>query len=431
MSDLENDLKRVLRQRADGDHVTGPEAMLGRVEKGAARLHRRRVAAVALSTLAIVTAGATVALSAGNLTNTNPQVVGPTTSPTPGTSQSTTVPTLRPPQTVSPPIGGIPSNTASTGPTTLPSSPTTQPTATRTVVPGVVVTDFQVSDVAAYGANTIRVLGTAQCDGLQCYPVLVSTDGGKTFQYDGTVPGQVYSFGFDGINRWAQGPGKTVWQSWDAGKTWEKHIAPGAVQDAFGRGTPVLRIGGKLYQGGGLPYFYPIEERFERVDDYSVWGRAVVSGDDNGTIGVTVSNSDHVPRPTGCKTTSTLTEVSAGPGDVIWLMCPTADGPVLRLSTDAGRTWRVVPAKVPRLGSVTQIAAVSATSALFYTGPTSKATLVSAGGATREVVITGLAQVDELFFQTSQIGYAAGLSQLHRTTDGGKTWQRIRFDGFE
>lgn len=441
MSDLENDLKRVLRNKADGDYVTGADVMLDRVSKGATRLHRRRIGAVALSTLAIVTAGTTLALNLGDITDANPPVIGKTTTPPPGvtpTAVPQTAPTSMPTKgtTEGPAIGGQSTNTATTTPTITPTTPAATP---KVPAGGVTVTGFNFRGVATNGENTIRVIGDGDCNGAGCYPILLSTDGGKTFQYEESAPGQAHDLGVSGDYWWTSGGSqRSIQSSENDGKTWTPHQAPGVIRAVYGQGgTPVFKIGTgsdmHFYRGGGSPYFTRIEPGLGRAHDYSVWGRAVASGDVNGMVGVVVSNSDHKPRMTPCKTTSIDTQLSAGPGDVIWLMCPTsaAAGPTLMVSSDAGKTWKTVTSDVPRPGAVNHIAAISADSALYYAGPTSKATRVRTDGSTREVVITGMAEVGELYFQTSSVGYASSYGRLMRSTDGGLTWHRVTFPAFE
>lgn len=442
MSDLENDLKRVLQNKADGDYVTGADVMLDRVAKGATRLHRRRIGAVALSTLAIVTAGTTLALNLGNITDANPPVISKTTTPPPGVPP-TTAPSVRPTvaptsgSTEGPPVGGLPTNTTTTTPTITPTKPAVTPT-----VPagGVTVTDFQYHGLAANGPDTIRVVGEGKCNGVACFPILISRDGGKNFQYEESAPGRAHDLGVTGDYWWTSGGSQqTMWSSHDDGKTWAMHQAPDVIRRYYGQdGAPVFKIGTgsdmHFYRAGGTTsYFVRIEPGLGRAHDYSRWGRAVASGDVNGEIGVTVSNSDHKPRMTGCETNAIESRVSSGPGDVIWLMCPTSasDAPTLKLSTDAGRSWKTVAAKVPRPGSVNHIAAISANEAIYYAGPTSKATLVRADGSTREVVITGMVTPEELYFQTSSVGYASSYGRLMRSTDGGLTWHRVTFPAFE
>ncbi|MFC0628370.1 WD40/YVTN/BNR-like repeat-containing protein [Kribbella deserti] len=447
MSDLEKDLKRVLHDKADGDYVTGSDVMLHRVAKGAVRLHRRRVGAAVLSTLAVVTAGTTLALNLGNITDANPPVVANTTTPTTtptGSSDSPVKPSTAPTGGSSdgPPVGGSPPPNTTTTTNTTPTSPTSTPTTpgVKPTVPpvgGVTVTDFGYHGASTNGSNTIRVVGSGKCNGVECYPILVSVDGGKSFQYEESAPGQAHDLGVKGDYWWVSGGSQTtIWSTHDSGKTWTKKTAPGVIRRIYGQGrTPVMKIGTgsdmRLYAAGD--FFERIEPALGSVHDYSLWGRGVAVGDVNGEIGVTVSNSDHKPRMTGCKTNAIESRVSSGPGDVIWLMCPTSASvaPTLKVSTDAGRTWKTVAANVPRPGSVNHIAAISATEAIYYAGPTSKATLVRADGSTQGIVLTGLASPAELYFQTSSVGYASGDGRLLRTTDSGRTWNRVTFPAFE
>jgi len=434
VSGLEDDLKRVLEQRADGDYVTGADTMLERVHSGAQRLHRRRVGAAVLCTLALVAAGAGVALGGGNLTNTTPPVVTQTTTAVPSNGPTTAPPSVPASQGVQkPPVGGRTTGTTSAPPT---GSTTPRPsTGTTTTRPpsGPVVTGFQPSAIRARGAGTFWAVGRADCDGKPCSPVLVSRDGGQSFSVAGVPPGDHHTVGGDGDYLWVYGS-SGFHHSYDGGRTWARPGPdPGWVTRTFNTsGPPVIVVndGGKpkLLQGGGIPYFREIEKGLERPDDWSHWGRAVASGRVGDTIAVTVSNTNHVPRPTGCKATADASQVSVV-GDVIWLLCPAGSYFSVLRSADAGLTWTTV-AKNVRGTSGMGLAARSASTVVVGMNSGWGLRVITSGGSVREVRIPGVLDAGSVHFQTADVGYLVDRDSGYRSTDGGLTWSKLLFTGF-
>ncbi len=438
MSRLEDDLQRVLHQRADGDYLTGADTMLDQVHIGAKRLHRRRVGAAVLSTLALVTAGAGIALGGGNLTNTTPPVVDQTITPVPSVTTTTgpALPSVPPGQIVSPgvqkpPVGGRTTSTPppSTIGTPPPSTGTTQTTQPQS---GPVVSGFTPTGIRPRGTGTFWVVGTADCDGTQCSPVLVTRDGGATYDLAGIPPGHHHTVGGSDDYLWVYGS-SGFYASTDGGRTWKRPGPdPGWVTKTFSTsGAPVVIVndGGKpkMMQSGGTA-FHPVEQGLERPDDRSHWGRAVSSGRVGDEIAVTVSNTNHAPRPTGCTATADASQVSVV-NDVIWLLCPAGSYFSVLRSTDAGLTWTTVVKNV-RGTSGMGLAARSASTVVVGMSSGWGLRVITAGGSVREVRIPGVLDAGSVHFQTADVGYLVDGDSGYRTTDGGLTWSQLPFTGF-
>lgn len=437
MTGLDDDLRRILHDRADGDYLTGSDDMLGRVHTGAKRLHRRRVGSAVLGSLAIVVAGAGVALGGGNLMNSNPDVVAPTTmtpTATVATSGTTTAPPTQPSQpnstdSASPPVGGG-TRTTSTEPTSTADS--SRPPAQRQ---GPVITGFEPRSVRPSGSGKLWVLGRGSCDGKECSPILVSSDGGRSFALDSVVPADVHTLGTDGASyRWVYGTSGFL-DSSDSGKTWTRRPkpSPGWVSQTFNDGgTPAFFLRdasrNQLWQGGGIPYFYRLNEPLDRIDDRARQAMTVVSGDKGGTIAVTVSNSNHQPRPTGCKTDPKTPSKVGTYGSTVWLWCPAGSTASVLLSTDRGLHWKTVATGLPAYPTTNVAASGSALVIGMHSGWGLR--IVSTSGSVREVKVPGLLQADNLHFQTGSVGYLSS-DGIYRTTDGGSSWTKLSFRDFQ
>jgi hypothetical protein len=428
MDRLEDDLRRVLtdpRRTLPPDLVT-----LEGVHRGATRRRRVRTAGAALATVVVLAGGVAVGVTQ----------LG-------GSGGDGSLPAAHSPS-VSAPV------TPTTGTTPTPS------TATSQSAPTLIAAGLQPRSFTAIGTDTWFVLATdASCSSAHpCGSQLLTTaDGGRTFRRLTAPPAQWTEPGKGSTDTisdvrfgsardgWAFGGG--LWSTHDGGRTWHRVAMPGQVVD--------------VEAGAGVAW---------AVVDRSDGSRALMSSD--------VSVDGFADSTPSWATPSTL--AVDGKHVVVWASAtsaavPHGGEPSLLSTTDAGRSWALVPTpscspdlggRVAASGGGVWLACPTGTAAAVFPSPLTDASaeLPSAplgnGSLPNSVLVAprdastaalgldadGIATVSSsgkvlhrsdvggaplwMGFTTPKVGYAivsldAGGSRLVRTTDGGATWAKV------